>query len=120
MNSLSGETGMHFGKDEVADFLAGRLDEAGRRRVLVHLKTGCARCRRRIASLLGEEPWTAAEPVSEELYDEALARAGTTVRSLTKRWEKETAKLERALALLDQAPGGPGDPQFPYRQAQAL
>ena len=29
-------------------------------------------------------------------------------------------KLDRALTLLDQVPGGPGDSKFPYRQAQAL
>ena len=111
---------MHFGKDEIADFLAGRLDEAGRRRMLLHLMTGCARCRRRLEPLLGEEPWTAAEPVAEELYDEVLIRAGATARSLTKRWKQETVKLGRALVLLDQAPGGLGDSKFPYRQAQAL
>ncbi len=111
---------MHFGKDEIADFLAGRLDEAGRRRMLLHLMTGCARCRRRLEPLLGEEPWTAAEPVAEDLYDEVLIRAGATARSLTKRWKQETVKLERALVLLDQAPGGLGDSKFPYRQAQAL
>ena len=111
---------MHFGKDEIADFLAGRLDKAGRRRMLFHLMTGCARCRRRLEPLLGEEPWMGAEPVAEEVYDEVLTRAGATVRSLTKRWKKETVKLERALVLLDQAPGGPGDLKFPYRQAQAL
>jgi tetratricopeptide (TPR) repeat protein len=120
MNSLSGETGMHFGKDEVADFLAGRLDKAGQRRMLLHLMTGCARCRRRIEPMLGEEPWTGAEPVAEEQYDEILTRAVASARSLTKRWEKETAKLDRALVLLEEVPGGPGDAKFPYRQAQAL
>jgi tetratricopeptide (TPR) repeat protein len=120
MNSLSGETGMHFGKDEVADFLAGRLDKAGQRRMLLHLMTGCARCRRRIEPMLGEEPWTGAEPVAEEQYDEILSRAVASARSLTKRWEKETAKLDRALVLLEEVPGGPGDSKFPYRQAQAL
>jgi tetratricopeptide (TPR) repeat protein len=120
MNSLSGETGMHFGKDEVADFLAGRLDKAGQRRMLLHLMTGCARCRRRIEPMLGEEPWTGAEPVAEEQYDEVLTRAVASARSLTKRWEKETAKLDRALVLLEEVPGGPGDSKFPYRQAQAL
>jgi tetratricopeptide (TPR) repeat protein len=120
MNSLSGETGMHFGKDEVADFLAGRLDRAGRRRMLLHLMTDCARCRRRIEPLLGEEPWTGAEPVAEEQYDEILSRAVASARSLTKRWEKETAKLDQALILLEEVPGGPGDSKFPYRQAQAL
>jgi tetratricopeptide (TPR) repeat protein len=122
MNSFPGEiTGMmHFGKDEIADFLAGRLDEAGRRRMLLHLMTGCARCRRRLEPLLGEAPWMGAEPVAEELYDEVLTRAGATARSLTKRWKKETVKLERALVLLDQAPGGLGDLKFPYRQARAL
>lgn len=111
---------MHFGKDEIADFLAGRLDEAGRRRMLLHLMTGCARCQRRIEPLLGEEPWTGAEPVAEEQYDEILSRAVASARSLTKRWEKETAKLDRALVLLEEIPGGPGDVKFPYRQAQAL
>jgi tetratricopeptide (TPR) repeat protein len=120
MNSLSGETGMHFGKDEVADFFAGRLDKAGQRRMLLHLMTGCARCRRRIEPLLGEEPWTGAEPVAEEQYDEILSRAVASARSLTKRWEKETVKLDRALVLLEEVPGGPGDSKFPYRQAQAL
>jgi tetratricopeptide (TPR) repeat protein len=122
MNSLPGEkTGMmHFGKDEIAEFLAGRLDAAGRRRMVQHFLSGCPLCRRRLEPLLGEEPWRAAEPVAEELYDEVLNRAGATARSLTKRWKKEFEKLERALALLDQVPGGPGDLRFPYRQAQAL
>jgi tetratricopeptide (TPR) repeat protein len=111
---------MHFGKDEVADFLAGRLDAAGRRRLIKHFLTGCARCGRLLEPMLGEEPWMVAEPVAEDLYDEALARAGATAQLLTKRWKKETVKLERALVLLDQAPEGPGDLRFPYRQAQAL
>ena len=111
---------MHFGKDEVADFLAGRLDAAGRRRMVQHFLTGCARCGRLLEPLLGEEPWTAVEPVPEDLYDDALTRSAVAARILTKRWKKETVKLERALVLLDQAPGGPGDLKFPYRQAQAL
>ncbi|HEX4498059.1 MAG TPA: hypothetical protein VIE43_20450 [Thermoanaerobaculia bacterium] len=111
---------MHFGKDEVADFLAGRLDAAGRRRLIQHLKSGCSLCRRRLEPLLGEEPWLAAEPVQEDRYDDVLARATATARSLKKRWEKETAKLERALVLLDEAPDGLGDRRFPYREARAL
>jgi tetratricopeptide (TPR) repeat protein len=118
MNSFPGEiTGMmHFGKDEMADFLAGRLDAAGRRRMVRHLRSGCPRCE----LLVNEEPWRAAEPVAEELYDEALTRVSANAKSLAKRWQKESAKLERALVLLDQAPGGPGDLKFPYREAQAL
>jgi tetratricopeptide (TPR) repeat protein len=41
-------------------------------------------------------------------------------RSLEKRWRKEGEKLERALTLLDQSPGGLGDESFPWRQAQTL
>lgn len=62
----------------------------------------------------------AAEPVAEDQYDEAFARAGVVARSFRIRWRKEMEKLERALALLDQAPGGLGDEGFPWRQAQAL
>ncbi|MFL6260984.1 MAG: hypothetical protein ACJ76Y_14855 [Thermoanaerobaculia bacterium] len=62
----------------------------------------------------------AAEPVMEDQYEEALARSTVFARSLEKRWRKEGEKLERALTLLDQAPGGLGDESFPWRQAQAL
>jgi hypothetical protein len=114
----------HPGKGEIADFLAGRLEDDGRRRVGRHLLGGCLHCQRLVQTLaeqiLGEEPWTVAEPVAEEQYSEALVRASAAARSLMARWRKETAKLERALALLDQAPDGLGDARFPYRQAQAL
>lgn len=116
---------MHPGKGEIADFLAGRLDADSRNRVVRHLfGEGCLRCqqmfKRLVEPLLGEEPWTAAEPVAEDQYDEALARARAAARPLAARWRKETAKLERALALLEQVPEGLGDPRFPNRQAQAL
>lgn len=114
----------HLGKGEIENFLGGGLDAAGRRRVLYHLLGGCAVCLRLLQTaaepLLGEEPWTAVEPVAEELYDKALTRASVFARSLEKRWRKETEKLERALALLDQAPGGLGDVSFPWRPAKAL
>jgi tetratricopeptide (TPR) repeat protein len=70
--------------------------------------------------LLGEGPWMAAEPVVEDQYDEAFAKAGVVARSFRVRWRKEMEKLERALTLLDQAPGGLGEESFPWRQAQAL
>jgi tetratricopeptide (TPR) repeat protein len=43
-----------------------------------------------------------------------------TARTLARRWGKETVKLERALALLDQAPNGLGDERFPPGQVRAL
>lgn len=115
----------HPGKGEIADFLAGRLDDDARSQLARHLfGEGCTPCLRlfkRLAEpLLGEEPWTAAEPVAEDQYDGALARARAAARPLAARWRKETAKLERALALLDEVPEGLGDPRFPNRQAQAL
>lgn len=114
----------HPGKGEIADFLAGRLEAENRRRVGRHLLGGCLSCQglvQRLAEqILGEEPWTVAVPVAEEQYDKPLARASAAARMLMVRWRKETAKLERALALLDQAPDGLGDTRFPYRQAQAL
>jgi len=115
---------IHLGKGEVEDFLAGRLEAAARRRVLLHLLSGCSPCQRRMTALakplLEEEPWTSAKPVAEEHYDEVLVRASITARSFLRRWRKEAAKLERALILLDQAPAGLGDENFPVRQAQAL
>lgn len=115
----------HPGKGEIADFLAGHLASDDRRWIARHLfGEGCLRCQQLFKSLadplFGEEPWTAAEPVEEEQYDGAFTRASGVARSLALRWRKETAKLERALALLDQAPDGLGDSGFPYRQAQAL
>jgi tetratricopeptide (TPR) repeat protein len=114
---------MHLGKGEIGDFLSGRLDAAARQRVLRHLGS-CSPCRQRLKSaaeiLLGDEPWMAAEPVAEDQYEEALARSTVFARSLGKRWRKEGEKLERALTLLDQAPGGLGDESFPWRQVQAL
>src|SRR6185295_4419466 len=69
---------VHLGKGEIEDFLAGRLEASNRRRVILHLLDGCSLCQRRLRSLaeplLGEEPWAAAEPVTEESYDEALSR----------------------------------------------
>lgn len=114
---------IHLGKGEIEDFLVGRLEASNRRRVILHLLVGCSHCQRRMKALatplLGEEPWTAAEPVAEERYDEAMAHAGTVARSFLKRWRKETAKLNRALALLEQFPTGL-DERFPARQARAL
>ncbi len=115
----------HPGKGEIGDFLAGRLEDEARSRLTHHLFVeGCLHCQRlfrRLAEpLLGDEPWTAAEPVSEEQYDEALARARAAARSIATRWRKETAKLEQALILLNQAPNGLEDPRLPYRQARAL
>jgi tetratricopeptide (TPR) repeat protein len=114
---------IRLGKGEIEDFLAGRLEASNRRRVILHLLGGCSHCQRRMKALatplLGEEPWTAAEPVAEERYDEALAQAGTGARSFLKRWRKETAKLNRALALLEQFPTGLAE-SFPARQARAL
>jgi tetratricopeptide (TPR) repeat protein len=114
---------IHLGKGEIEDFLAGRLEAHNRRRVILHLLVGCSHCQRRMKALatplLGEEPWTAAEPVAEDRYDEALAHAGTVARSFLKRWRKETAKLNRALALLEQFPTGLGE-RFPAQQARAL
>ena len=115
---------VHLGKGEIEGFLAGRLPPADRRRVVLHLLAGCSLCGRRIKlladPLLGEEPWTAAEEVAEERYEEAIGRVKAAAPSLVKRWRKETAKLEQALALLDQVPGGLGDVRFPWRQAQSL
>src|SRR4051812_25326796 len=115
---------IHLGKGEIEGFLAGRLPPAGRRRVVLHLLAGCSHCQRRIKllvdPLLGEEPWTAAEEVAEERYEEAVDRVKAAAPSLLKRWRKETAKLKQARVLLDQLPGGLGDVRFPWRQVQAL
>ncbi|HEV8578275.1 MAG TPA: hypothetical protein VGX68_04270 [Thermoanaerobaculia bacterium] len=115
---------IHLGKGEIEDFLTGRSDAVDRRRIVHHLLSGCVLCQRRMRTLaepfLGEEPWTAAEPVQEDEYDEALVRVGRAARDLAKRWRKETARLRRALDLLDQSPAGLEDPRFPARQAQAL
>jgi tetratricopeptide (TPR) repeat protein len=114
---------MHIGKEEIEGFLTGRLDAAESKRMLHHLG-GCFPCRRRLRAaaeiLLGDKPWMAAEPVAEDQYEEALARSTTFARNLGRRWRKEREKLERALVLIDQAPGGLGDESFPWRQAQAL
>ena len=113
----------HLGKGEIGDFLTGLLGVADRKRMLQHLGC-CPPCRRRLREaaeiLFGDEPWIAAEPVAEDAYEEALARASLFVRGLEKRWRREEEKLERALTLLDQAPGGLGDESFPWRQVQAL
>src|ERR1700710_1115138 len=115
---------MHLGKDEIGEFLAGRLDAARLRGLLLHLLSGCSPCRQKLSTfgeaLLAEEPWMAAPLVEEVEYEEILSRAEVFARRLEKRWQKESAKLDRALALLDQAPGGLGDVSFPWRQAQAL
>src|SRR3954465_13424316 len=114
---------MHLGKGGIESFLTGRLEGAERKRLLQHL-TDCSPCRRRLRVaaeiLLGDEPWMAAEPVAEDRYEEALTRSIVSARTLEKRWQKERAKLEQALTLLDQASGGLGDESFPWRQAQAL
>ncbi len=114
---------MHLGKGEIGDFLTGRLESADRQRVLHHLG-GCSPCRKRLREaaeiLLGDEPWTAAEPVVEDQYEEALTRASVFARNLERRWQKEREKLDRALTYLDEAPGGLGDPSFPWRQVQSL
>jgi tetratricopeptide (TPR) repeat protein len=115
---------IHLGMGEIQDFLAGRLEPGFRRKVVLHLVGGCSRCQKRMKALasplLGEEPWKAADAVADEAYDGAVTRAFAAARSVSSRWKKETAKLERALTLLDQAPGGLGDANFPARQAQAL
>src|SRR4051812_37675123 len=114
----------HLGKGELADLLTGRLDAVGRQRALNHLHSGCSFCQQHLRALaellLGEGPWMAAEPVAEDQYDEAFAKAGVVARSFRIRWRKEMEKLERALTLVDQAPGGLGDESFPWRQAQTL
>ena len=113
----------HLGKKEIGDFLTGRLGAAARQRVLRHLD-GCSPCRRRLREvaevLLGDEPWMASEPVTEDQYEEALTRSTVFARNLEKRWRKEEEKLKRALTFLDQAPEGLGDESFPWRQVQAL
>jgi len=114
----------HLGKSELGDLLTGRLDAARRQWALDHLHGGCTLCHQHLRALaellLGEEPWITAEPVAEDQYDEAFAKAGVVARSFRIRWRKEVEKLERALTLLDQAPDGLGDESFPWRQAQAL
>lgn len=116
---------MHPGKGEIAEFLAGRLEDEARSRVTHHLFVeGCRYCQRlfkRLAEpLLKDEPWTAVEPVAEEQYDGAVARSIVAARSIASRWRKENAKLEQALVLLDQAPGGLEDSSLPYLRARAL
>jgi tetratricopeptide (TPR) repeat protein len=115
---------IHLGTGEIQDFLASRLDAAVRRRVVLHLLGGCTLCHRRVKTIadpiLGKEPWSVAEPVAEDCYNEALARACAAARAFLGRWRKDKAKLDRALALLDQAPEGLEDVRFPSRQAQAL
>jgi tetratricopeptide (TPR) repeat protein len=114
----------HLGKSEIADLLTGRLEEVKKRVAIEHLRGGCVLCQQHVQALTellqGDEPWLATEPVAEDQYDEAFARAGVAARRFRTRWRKETEKLERALALLDQSPGGLGDDSFPGRQAQAL
>lgn len=114
----------HLRKGEIEDFLTGRSDRANRRRILVHLLGGCSPCWQQLQDLaellLGEEPWMAVKPVEEEQYEEVLVRASVFARDLGKRWRKEEEKLERALALLDQAPGGLGDARFPWPEARTL
>lgn len=113
----------HLRKGEIEGFLAGRLEAASRRRVVRHLLDGCSLCRRRMktvaAPLLAEDPWTVAPPVAEDLYDEALTRVRKGSRSWETRWRKETAKLARALALLNQSPDGVLA-DLPARQVMAL
>jgi len=88
---------IHLGKGEIEGFLAGRLAPADRRRVVLHLLSGCSVCGRRMkafaAPLFENEPWTTAERVAEERYDEVIARSGAAVRSFLPRWRKERAKL---------------------------
>lgn len=114
----------HLREGVLIDLLTGRLEVAERQRALKHLRSGCSSCRQHLQDmaglLLGEEPWRAAEPVAEDQYDEALSKAGVVAQNFRKRWRKEREKLERALTLLDRAPGGLGDESFPWRQSQVL
>ncbi|HEX4959874.1 MAG TPA: tetratricopeptide repeat protein [Thermoanaerobaculia bacterium] len=56
----------------------------------------------------------------EDAYDEALDRAIAGVGRFATRWQKETERLERALALLEEAPKGFRDPGFSDRKARGL
>lgn len=107
----------HLGKPEMVDFLAGGLDEPRRRQVVEHLLSSCGFCRRRMAVLagphLGEEPWTATEPVAEDCYEEVLDRVQAAVPPLLRRWRQERDKLGKAAELLKRAPGGLGDKRWP-------
>jgi tetratricopeptide (TPR) repeat protein len=113
---------MHLGKGEIEAFLAGLSSREDRDRLLKHLLTRCEGCLRRFTSLavplLEEEPWAHVETAPEEDYDAALARAGAAAQRFTTRWRKESERLDRALALVEQA-GGLGE-GFPLRQVQTL
>jgi tetratricopeptide (TPR) repeat protein len=112
----------HLGKEEIEAFLAGRSSQEDRDHLLKHLLTRCEWCLRLFKNmavpLMEDEPWTQAEEVSEDAYDAPLSRAAAGARRFESRWRKESKRLARARALVDQA-GGLGE-GFPLRQAQSL
>lgn len=112
----------HLGKEEIEAFLAGHASQEDRDRLLKHLLTRCEWCLRLFKStavpLLEDEPWAHAAEVPEDAYDAPLALALAGARRFKTLWRKESERLARAQALVDQA-GGLGE-GFPLRQAQTL
>ncbi|HEV7504618.1 MAG TPA: hypothetical protein VGS07_06890 [Thermoanaerobaculia bacterium] len=89
-----------------------------------HLLTRCEWCLRLFKNLavplLEDEPWAHAEKVPEDAYDAPLARAAVGARRFATRWNKESERLLRSLALLEQAPKGFRDPGFIDQKARGL
>ncbi len=110
----------HLSDDEIDQFLAGRLEAEGRKRVLRHLTAGCGMCSRKLV-----------EQTPERLLDEAAeSRRGRasrdplrdrTVAVATERdmlWRPDDKKLERSLELLAAHPRGYD--ALTFRQVQTL
>jgi tetratricopeptide (TPR) repeat protein len=114
----------HLGKGEIEAFLAGRSSPEDRDRLLKHLLTRCEWCLRLFKNLavplLEDEPWAHVEEVQEDAYDAPLARAAAGARRFATKWRSETERLERSLALLEQAPKGFRDPGFLDQKARGL
>jgi tetratricopeptide (TPR) repeat protein len=110
----------HLSEDEIDRFLAGRLEPAGRERMLRHLTAGCGACSRRLVEqapgrLLDEAAESRRGRASRDpLRDRAIAAA----LEQDARWRPDEKKLDRSLELLRAHPQGYDG--LTFRQVRAL
>jgi hypothetical protein len=110
----------HLSEEEIDRFLAGRLEPAGRKRVLQHLTAGCGLCSRR---LVGQAPGRLLEEAAESRRGRASRdplrdRAVAVAAERDALWRPDDQKLKRSLELLDAHPQGYDG--LTFRQVQAL
>ncbi len=110
----------HLSDDEIGRFLAGRLEPAGRKRVLRHLTAGCGVCSRKLVEQTPDRLLDEAQESRRRNASRDPLRTRTIAAALEQDalWRPDDKKLKRSLESLGSHPQGYDG--LTFRQIQAL